>query len=99
MPGLAVNTLLRKDSPNGDEMKNGPCPECNSTNVFYSKGQDGEVLQDEHSIDITVAGIADNEVDTYVCMNCGHIHLYLSPDNLADIVAHFGKNKLWKRVA
>ncbi len=79
-------------------MKNGPCPECNSTDVHYAKGEDGEGLRDEHFIVIRI-GDLEAEVDTYVCMSCGYIGLFVAPENRREVAAAMGKSKEWKRVA
>ncbi len=78
-------------------MKNGPCPECHSTQVYYSTSEDGQGLRDEHSLTIRIAGLANAAVDTYVCMNCGHIRLFLSSENFPDVVAGIAKRKTWKK--
>ncbi len=79
-------------------MKNGPCPECNSTEIYYATSEDGQGLRDEHSINIRIAGLANAAVETYVCMNCGHIRLFVSPENLADVAVGIGKSKQWKKM-
>jgi hypothetical protein len=56
-------------------------------------------LREEHSINIRIAGLANVAVDTYVCMNCGRIQFFVSPENLADVAAGVGKSKQWKKVA
>ncbi len=80
-------------------MKNGSCSECNSTEIYYAASEDCPVLRDEHTVSIRIAGLANGVVDTNVCMNCGHIRLFLSPENLAAVAAGIGKNNQWKKVA
>ncbi len=66
--------------------------------IHCATSDDGQGLRDEHTVSIRIAGLANAVVDTYVCTNCGHIRLFVSPENSADVVVGIGKNNHWKKV-
>lgn len=76
-------------------MKNGTCPECNSTEVYLSGVsplQAGESL-------VRIYNPAGNDmpIEIYLCAQCGHTEMQVAENykaQLADLV----KSKLWKKV-
>ncbi len=78
-------------------MKNGTCPECNSPEVYYTTGEDGQGLRSEDNIYLRVKGLNDLDLETYVCAECGYVRSFIASEILADIVAGIGKSKLWKK--
>jgi hypothetical protein len=79
-------------------MPDGPCPECGSGDVYVGQGDDSQGLRDQHLVQIRAGG-ALHDVDTYVCLICGHVRLFVagrSRPGLAAIVTH---NEHWRRAA
>jgi hypothetical protein len=79
-------------------MKNGPCPECNSTQVYYASSANAQGLRDEHSIHVIVDDLKWMYLDTYICANCGYVRSFLIPKDLPRFTAGVGKSKTWKKV-
>ncbi len=79
-------------------MKNGICPECNSTEVYVTNTQD-EGLRDENGVYLSIDGMDDVDVETYVCASCGSIRLFVALNDLARLAAGLRKSKPWKKVA
>jgi hypothetical protein len=79
-------------------MRDGPCPEYGSGDVFIGLGSDSQGLRDQHAVQIRAGG-ALHDVDTAVCLTCGHVRLFVadrSRPRLAAIVAHHAQ---WRRAA
>jgi len=79
-------------------MRDSPCPECGSGDIYIGQGNDSQGLRDQHTLQIRAGG-ALHDVDTCVCLTCGHVRLFVadrSRPGLAAIVAH---NEHWRRAA
>jgi hypothetical protein len=65
-------------------MRNGPCPECQSNQVYYGRARDGRGgLRDEHQVFIPTKR-GSLYADTYICLNCGYVRLFLDAKSLQD---------------
>ncbi|RIK29139.1 MAG: hypothetical protein DCC56_13630 [Anaerolineae bacterium] len=69
-------------------MKNGTCPKCKSSNVYFK----------EYALDkVTLDGKGVEYVD-YVCTDCGYFETYIEDKNeLQKIPAKAEKLKDWKK--
>jgi hypothetical protein len=73
-----------------------PCPECGSTEVYYGKVRERKGgLRDEHQTFIPTSG-SDLYADTYICINCGYVRLFLDEKSKKDAVSIIPKD--WKKV-
>ena len=79
-------------------MRNGKCPECNSTEVYFASGADREGLRDEHSIYVRIEGLDETLLETYVCANCGSVRAFVIAKDLPKVAAGISKSKPWKKV-
>ncbi len=80
-------------------MKNGPCPECNSTEVYCSNVREGYGgLRSDYTVYIPTSRTA-LQIETYICLTCGHARLYLNEKSKADIVYELPQAKGWKKVS
>jgi len=80
-------------------MKNGPCPECGSTDVYFGKVREVKGgLRDEHQVFIPTSGM-NLYADTYVCLNCGNVRLFLNEQSKKDALAAIPKDKDWTKAA
>lgn len=73
------------------------CPECHSTEVYYGKVRERQGgLRDEHQVFIPTN--ADNlYADTYICLNCGNVRLFLDEKSKKDARESIPKDKDWKK--
>lgn len=80
-------------------MKSGPCPECNSTEVYFGKVRERHGgLRDEHQVVIPTD--ADHlYADTYICVSCGSVRLFLDEKSMKDAAAILAKSKNWTMVS
>ena len=84
-------------------MNNKPCPECNSTEVYFGKVRERiGGLRDEHMVEIPVdltAPLADVlYADTYVCISCGHVRLILDEQSRNIAATKLPKAKGWAKI-
>jgi len=79
-------------------MKTGSCPECNSTDVYVGNVRDGNGgLRADSSVYIP-ASRAALEVETFVCLTCGHVRLFLTEKSRQDAASVLPHDKGWKKV-
>jgi len=79
-------------------MRDSPCPECGSGDIYIGQGNDSQGLREQHPVQIRAGG-ALHDVDTCVCLTCGHVRLFVadrSRPGLAAIAAH---DEHWRRAA
>ncbi|HMX75782.1 MAG TPA: hypothetical protein PKE35_16125, partial [Anaerolineales bacterium] len=80
-------------------MKNGPCPECNSTEVYYSNVREGYGgLRSDYTVYIPTSRMA-LQIETYICLNCGRVRLFLNEKSKADIVGELPKAEGWTKIS
>jgi DNA-directed RNA polymerase subunit RPC12/RpoP len=79
-------------------MRDGPCPECGSRDVYLGVSSDGQGLRDEHAVQVRV-GSAFLDVQTYVCADCGHVRLFLAGSGPQFLPALAAKNTHWRPAA
>jgi hypothetical protein len=79
-------------------MKNGRCPECNSTDVYFASSTESQGLREQQTIYLRITGLNDISLDTYVCANCGYIRSFVSARDLAQVATGIGKSKAWRKV-
>ena len=80
-------------------MKNGPCPECNSTEVYRGKVEEGHGgLRDEHQVFIP-ANRAVFYADTYICLACGYVRLFLNEKSRNSAANEIPKDKDWTKAS
>ena len=74
-----------------------PCPECNSTEVYYGNVREVKGgLRDEHQAFIPTS--KDNLfANTYICLHCGNVRLFLDEKSLKDANAILPADKDWKK--
>jgi hypothetical protein len=85
-------------------MKISPCPECNSTEIYFGKVREKQGgLRDEHQVYIPVdlsAPYADTlYADTYICLACGNVRLFLDEGSKTTAAAKLPKAKGWSKVS
>ena len=80
-------------------MKNGPCHECGSAEVYFAKGTDAQGLRDEHSVHLIIDGLNRLYLETYVCANCGYVRAFVMTKDLPQVAAGIAKSKPWNKVA
>ena len=69
-------------------MKNGKCPKCNSSNVYYKNYALDKVMVDGKS----------TEYVNYVCTDCGYFETYITDKYaLSKIAARAEKTEDWKK--
>ena len=78
-------------------MKNGTCPECNSTGIYVTNTQ-YERLLDDNGVYLAVDGMDDADVETYVCASCGPIRLFVTSKDLTRLAVGVRKSKPWKKI-
>jgi hypothetical protein len=80
-------------------MRNGPCPECNSTEVYYgeTRGRQGG-LRDEHQVYIPTGG-PHLYAETYVCLSCGCVRLFLDEQGMQDAAKQVPADPGWTKVS
>lgn len=70
-------------------MKNGTCPKCNSSNIYFKPYALDKVTLDGKGVEYT----------NYVCANCGYFETYITDANaLKQIVTRAEKLGDWKKV-
>jgi hypothetical protein len=75
------------------------CPECNSTEVYFGKVREvNGGLRDEHQVFIPTDA-SHLYADTYVCIACGSVRLFLDEKSMKDAAATLPKSKNWTRVS
>ncbi len=84
-------------------MKNSPCPECNSTEVYCGKVREKlGGLRDEHMVHIPVDLSAPMAVtlyaDTCICLACGNVRLFLDEESKKVAAAKIPSAKGWSKV-
>ncbi|MBI3159617.1 MAG: hypothetical protein HYZ26_08480 [Chloroflexi bacterium] len=80
-------------------MRIGPCPECNSTEVYYGKTREVQGgLRDEHQVYIPTSGLP-LYADTYVCLSCGNVRLFLDEESKKDAATQLPTDKGWTKVS
>lgn len=79
-------------------MKNGPCPECKSTEVYFGTVREVKGgLRDEHQVLIPTN--RDNlYADTFICISCGSVRLFLDEKSMQEAAAVLPNSKDWKKV-
>lgn len=78
-------------------MKNGPCPECKSTEVYYGKVREVKGgLRDEHQV-LIPTGRDVLYADTFICVSCGAVRLFLDEKSMQEAVAVLPNSKDWKK--
>jgi len=65
---------------NSQTLKSGTCPKCGANEVYTTSG--GPKRGERVSLAVTSFGFY--LLDTYLCMNCGHIEEYISDEDLKD---------------
>lgn len=79
-------------------MKTGPCPECNSTEVYFGNVRErGGGLRDEHNVFIP-ANHHPLYANTYICLECGNVRLFLDEKGMIDANNEIPKTKEWTKV-
>jgi hypothetical protein len=84
-------------------MKIRPCPECNSTEVYFGKTREKlGGLRDEHQVYIPVDMSAPYAVtlytDTYICLACGYVRLFLDEESKKVAAAKLPSTKGWSKI-
>lgn len=76
-----------------------PCPECNSTEVYYGKVRDVQGgLRDEHQVFIPTSG-AHLYANTFICLHCGNVRLFLDEKSMKDAAGVVPTDKAWTKAA
>jgi len=76
-----------------------PCPECNSTEVYYGKVREKHGgLRDEHQVYI-LANRSVLYADTYICITCGYVRLVLDEESKRAAATELPKSKDWTLIA
>jgi DNA-directed RNA polymerase subunit M/transcription elongation factor TFIIS len=73
------------------------CPECGSTEVYFGKVRERlGGLRDEHQVFIPTS--LDNlYTETYICVNCGYVRLFLDEKSKKDAVRLIASDKGWTK--
>ena len=69
-------------------MKNGKCPKCDSSNVYFK----------EYALDVVNLDGRQTPYVNYVCTDCGYFETYITDKNaLSKIPVKAEKSKDWKK--
>ena len=80
-------------------MKNGPCSECGSAEVYCSNVREGYGgLRSDYTVYIPTSRTAA-QVETYICLACGSVRLYLNEKSKADILNELPQAEGWTKAS
>ena len=79
-------------------MRDSPCPECGSTQLYIGPGVAGQGLRDQHPVQIRAGGVL-HDVDSCVCLDCGHVRLFVDDRSRPGLAANLPHNAQWRPVA